>query len=80
VTERVAAYLCRQAAQAGGDTLELRVTRDELATHVGTVREQASRALAQLKAAGLIDVKARTIVIVEPDALRLMGGAGGEQR
>ena len=39
--------------------LEQRVTRDELATHVGTVREQASRALSQLKAAGLIAVRVR---------------------
>lgn len=79
VTERVAAYLCREAERAGGDVLELRVTRDELATHVGTVREQASRALSQLKAAGLIEVKARRIVIVDIDALRLMAGSIDEQ-
>ena len=75
VTERLAAYLCREAARAGGETVELRVTRDELATHVGTVREQASRALSELKAAGLIDVKGRRIVIVQPDALGRMAGA-----
>jgi len=75
VRERLAAYLCREAARAGGETVELRVTRDELATHVGTVREQASRALSELKAAGLIDVKGRRIVIVQPDALGRMAGA-----
>jgi len=74
VTERVAAYLCREAERTGGEVVELRVSRDELATHVGTVREQASRALSELQAAGLIQVKARKIVIVEQAALRLLGG------
>ena len=74
VTERVASYLCREIERAGGDTLELRITRDELATHVGTVREQASRALSQLKAAGVIDVQARRIVILDPAALRRLAG------
>ena len=74
VTERIAAYLCREAERTGGEVVELRVSRDELATHVGTVREQASRALSELQAAGLIEVKARKIVIVEQSALRLLGG------
>ena len=74
VTERVAAYLCREAERTGGEVVELRVSRDELATHVGTVREQASRALSELQAAGLIQVKARKIIIVEQAALRLLGG------
>ena len=73
VTERLAAYLCREAERAGGEVVELRVTRDELATHLGTVREQASRALSELNAAGLIEIKGRRIVIVQPAALRRRG-------
>lgn len=80
VTDRVAAYLCREAERTGGDLFELHVTRDELATHVGTVREQASRALSQLKAAGLIDVKGRRILIVDRDGLRLRAHAKNDQR
>ena len=80
VTERVASYLCREIARAGSDTLELRITRDELATHVGTVREQASRALSQLKAAGVIDVRARHIVILDPEALRRLAGTAVQAR
>ena len=75
VTARVASYLCREIERAGGDTLQLRITRDELAAHVGTVREQASRALSQLRADGLIEVRGRTVVILEPEALRLLAGA-----
>ncbi|MDQ3169883.1 MAG: Crp/Fnr family transcriptional regulator [Acidobacteriota bacterium] len=74
VTERVAAYLWREIERAGGDTLELRITRDELATHVGTVREQASRAISRLKAAGVIEVRGRTLVVLDPAALKSAAG------
>jgi CRP/FNR family transcriptional regulator len=78
VTARVASFLCRELERVGGDTLELRITRDELATHVGTVREQASRALSQLKAAGLIDVRGRTLAVLDLPGLR--GAAGVHNR
>lgn len=74
VTARVAAYLCRETDRTGGDRLELPATRDELASHVGTVREQVSRALSQLKAAGIIDLRGRTVVIRDPAMLHLMAG------
>lgn len=69
VTERVAAYLARESARTGSHTIELPPTREELAAHVGTVREQVSRALSDLKAAGVIDVKGRTVVILQPGKL-----------
>lgn len=75
VTARVAAYLCRESRAQGSDSVDLPATRDELAAHVGTVREQASRALSQLKAAKVIEVTGRRVVIREPAALRLMAGA-----
>ena len=74
VMERIAAYLCREADRHGDHTFALTVTRDELATHVGTVREEASRVLSRLKAAGVIDVSGRRITIREPRTLRSMAG------
>lgn len=80
VTARVAAYVHREAARAGSNRVELPATRDELAQHVGTVREQVSRALSQLKAAGAIEVEGRTVVVREPSALRAIAGAAPDGR
>ena len=74
VVQRVAAYLCREAAHARSDRFDLGVTRDELAAHAGTVREQASRALSQLKASGVIEVAGRRIVIRDAASLRRIAG------
>jgi CRP-like cAMP-binding protein len=70
VTERVAGYLVREVERHQQNRVELPETRDELAAHVGTVREQASRALSQLKAAGLIDVRGRAVEVRDLPGLR----------
>ena len=74
VTERVAAYLLRKMALAGSHSFRLPETRDELAAHVGTVREQAARALSQLRAAGAIEVRGRNVHVVDRDRLQLIAG------
>jgi CRP-like cAMP-binding protein len=74
VMERIAAYLLREMVRAGGDSFSLPATRDELAAHIGTVREQASRGLSQLKSTGIIEITGREIHVVDPERLRLMAG------
>jgi CRP/FNR family transcriptional regulator len=76
VTERIAVYLLREMTIAGKDCFTLPATRDELAAHVGTVREQASRGLSALKTAGIITVTGRKVCVTDPDRLRVMAGKG----
>ncbi len=76
VTERLAGYLVREAARTGLRELTLPLTRDQLASHIGTVREQVSRALSQLKKEGLIDVQGRRATVLELERLRLRAGSG----
>jgi CRP-like cAMP-binding protein len=64
VLERTAGYLLRQS-RAGGDAVELPATREQLAAHLGTVREQVSRALSQLKASGTIEVDGRRVRVID---------------
>jgi len=77
VTERIATYLLREMTIAGNDRVVLPATRDELGAHVGTVREQASRALSELRAAGVIDIDGRNVLI--KDRARLCDIAGKPQ-
>lgn len=74
VTERIAAYLLREMTLAGGDSCILPLTRDELAAHVGTVREQASRGLSALGRSGIIAVTGRSVRIMDPNRLRALAG------
>jgi CRP-like cAMP-binding protein len=76
VLERTAGYLLRQAGT--GDGVELPATREELAAHLGTVREQVSRALSQLKASGTIAVEGRLVRII--DRTRLEAFAASKAR
>ena len=77
VTERIATYLLRELEIAGSDHVILPATRDELASHVGTVREQASRALSELRAAGVIAMDGRNVRVTDVDRLRLMAQSSG---
>lgn len=70
VPARLAGYLLRERARTGGTTVDLPDTRDDLAAHIGTVREQASRALSQLKREGIIDVDRQRLRILDPARLR----------
>jgi CRP/FNR family transcriptional regulator len=59
---RVASYLLA-ASTHDGDVVELPGTRELWASHLGTVREQASRALSQLQRDGAVSVSGRRVTI-----------------
>ena len=82
VTARTAAYLVREMDRSATCNLQLPPTREQLAAHIGTVREQVSRALSQLKASGLIAVQGTSILVANPEGLRRLarGGPRAEAR
>jgi CRP-like cAMP-binding protein len=53
----------------GGVMLDVEVTQGELATMVGATRERVNRALASLRAQGVIEVRGRRMVILDPARL-----------
>jgi CRP/FNR family transcriptional regulator, dissimilatory nitrate respiration regulator len=64
VTERLAAYLLSLCPETGtAHTLELDISKGELASAVGTVPETLSRAFQQLTRAGTVETKGRRVVI-----------------
>ena len=74
VTERLARHLEASAAASGapvsaGSVVDLRLTQEQLASRLGTVRELVSRALAQLERAGAIKRRRARIVIRDPGRL-----------
>ena len=69
VPARLAAVLLAEAAAAGSNTFRLRQSKRELAAQIGTVAETLSRALAKLKAAGLVGVRGSQIRILDADGL-----------
>jgi CRP/FNR family transcriptional regulator len=69
VVGRTAAYLQRELGRSGSLEIELPPTRDELAAHIGTVREQVSRALSQLARDGAIELKGRRVRVADPARL-----------
>ena len=73
VTERVAAYLLTVGQREGsGQTLELEISKGELAEAMGTVPETLSRAFQQLTRAGAIETKGRRVVIKDRAFLERM--------
>ncbi len=70
VTARTAGYLVRDMDRLKSMDFDLPPTREQLAAHIGTVREQASRALSHLKSLGLIEVDGRRVRILSPDRIR----------
>lgn len=71
---RLIAWLLREAEAHGrttseGTMFELGMTHQELAAHIGTVRELVSRNLARLQAQGFIHVQGREITIVHREGL-----------
>lgn len=75
VTSRLAGYLLRQL-DGTDDSIELAGTRDQVAAHVGTVREQISRSLSSLERQGLIAVEGRRVRLL--DRTRLEAVAAGD--
>jgi len=69
IPARLADVLLGLPARAGTNTVVLRQTKRELAAQIGTIPETLSRALAKLKALGLIEVNGPEIAILDPDRL-----------
>jgi CRP/FNR family transcriptional regulator len=71
---RLIAWLLREAQTHGrpvgnGTIFELNATHQELAAHIGTVRELVSRNMARLQAQGFIHAHGREITILDPAGL-----------
>jgi CRP-like cAMP-binding protein len=56
-------------AETGGVLINVDVTQGELATMVGATRERVNRALASLRAQGLIDTRDKRMLIRDPARL-----------
>lgn len=81
IQERLALFLLGEARRAGrhtseGVTIELPGTRDEIAARIGTVREPVSRALSALRRQGLVRLRGKRLVLLDPGRLEeAVGGA-----
>ncbi len=69
VIQRLAGYLLK-VSHRRGSRFELTVTQDEIAMSLGTVREIVSRNFSRLRQLGLIEIKGREVVILDPAGLR----------
>ncbi len=69
VTGRLAAFLLQQSAE-GSKLSRRRWTQDELAAHLGTVREMVGRAFRELQEAELIAVDRHRIEILDHEGLK----------
>ncbi len=74
VRQRLIAWLLREAKAQGRDTergvtFSLSTSHQELASHIGTVRELVSRNLARLQAQSFIEMNGREIIITDQEGL-----------
>lgn len=74
VHHRLAAYLLRTARSRGkrtarGVEFTFTISNQELASHIGTVRELVSRNLSRMQSAGLIRMDGRTVIVRDLEAL-----------
>jgi CRP-like cAMP-binding protein len=74
VPSRIARYLLdlgvKQSKEGkGSEEVEIDLTRSQLASRLGTMRETLSKNLAKMKAKGIIDVKKNSIAILNREAL-----------
>lgn len=74
VHHRLAALLLGEARSKGkrtarGVEFTFGISNQELASHIGTVRELVSRNLSRLQAAGLIKLEGRTVIVPDLGAL-----------
>lgn len=67
---RLAALLLEERGYAGGDALKL--THEQLAAHLGTVREAVSRMLKYFEAEGLVSLSRGTIRLADKEGLRAL--------
>ncbi len=75
IHHRLASLLLRLAERRGkrtarGVEITIQSSNQELAAHIGTVRELVSRNLSRLQAEGIIRMEGKTIIIPNLDALR----------
>jgi CRP/FNR family transcriptional regulator len=85
VGQRLALLLLNEAENAGVDalghlTFKLALSNHEIAIRIGSVRDVVSRALARLQHDGMVKLKARSVTIVNIQALKLYSKNGGKQR
>lgn len=70
VPARLASYLQYLSEEQGGsDTLELEISKGQLASLLGTIPETLSRIFAKMSEQGLIEVKGKTIILRDRDRL-----------
>lgn len=75
---QVTSRLARLIARMPSDQLEgQRITQDQLAAHLGTVREVVARSLRDLERSGAIAVQRRSIRILDRDMLNAWGEEPG---
>jgi CRP/FNR family transcriptional regulator len=79
VGQRLARLLLAEARERGTRSgrrveLELPLTKEQIATRVGSVREVVSRALTRLQNEGLVEVRGRIVVIPDTDELARFSG------
>ncbi len=69
VRGRLARLLLEQAQQSQDEQVARLLTQEEMASHLGTVREVVGRSLRSLAADGIIEFDRHRIVILDPDRL-----------
>ena len=72
VVSRLAKALLDLAVVEGGPSPVRRLTQDEMAAMIGTVRDVVGRALRTLEKKGAIKMEGQRILIVDPKMLRIM--------
>lgn len=81
VRRRLAGLLLREAKRTGKQTARgieftLNASHQELASHIGTVRELVSRNMGRLQAEGLIKMEGKTVIVPNVDTLETEVEAG----
>lgn len=80
VSMRLARYLVelaeREPAGEGPPQVRLEVSRTELAAHLGTVSETVSRTFGRFRDLGLVEVRGRTITLLDLEGLRSLASGG----
>jgi CRP/FNR family transcriptional regulator len=72
VVNRMARLLLELAVVKGGTAPVPRLTQDEMAARVGSVRDVIGRALKALEAAGAIRMEGHRIYVIDPEKLKKM--------
>jgi CRP/FNR family transcriptional regulator len=77
VPGRLAAYLIYLGERSGSpQTLDLDITKTQLASLLGTIPETLSRILAKMAQQGIISVEGRTIGVLDREALASLAAGG----